>query len=334
MPDWPLIGNRHITSYLEKSIVNNQLSNAYLFSGADDLGKTTLASFFAKLLLCSNSHNAPCGVCPSCKTFRSEGDMHPDYHLVKRDSEKKNISIKQIREFIHDLSLSPFVGRKKVGIIKHADTMSIEAFNAMLKTLEEARAGVIVILVVNELSLVPDTVKSRCQILNFRSVKFDEIYSYLLNEQHVAKNSARDYAKICLGRPALAMKFLQDQEFYHQYLERVEAFLNFFQSDINSRFSIIEKLLAGKTGQIAVKNAYRILNVWSGVLRDLLLIGINNTKPIQHQLIADRLNTGDLKIPSQVRIISLYGRIKQSEEYLANNINPKSVLEGVAMGNF
>lgn len=334
MTEWPLIGNRHITKYLEKSIANNKISNAYIFSGADDLGKTTLANFFSKLLLCRHEDKAPCGTCPSCKTFDNPESVYPDFHVVKRESDKKNISIKQIREFIRSLSLSAFVGKRKVGVIKHADTMSIEAFNAMLKTLEEAKHGMIIILVVNEIAQIPETVKSRCQMLNFRSVGFDEIYNYLINEKSVSRNSARDYAKICLGRPALAMKFLEDRDFYDRYNERVEVFLRFFGGNINSRFTEIGKITEGSTGQIAVKNSRRILNAWSGVLRDMLLLRMNNTKLVQHQLVIDGVNDGKIQIPSYEKIFSIYGKIKQAEDYLRYNINPKSALEGVAMGIF
>jgi DNA polymerase III subunit delta' len=334
MTKWPLIGNQHITKYLERSIVNNKISNAYVFSGADDLGKTTLASFFAKLLLCANSQKAPCGYCPTCKAFDNTDSIHPDLHVVKKESDKKNISIKQIRTFIKSMSLSSFVSKRKVGIIKHADTMSIEAHNAMLKTLEEARHGMVIILVVNEIDTVPETVISRCQVLNFRSVCFDEIYDDLTREKNVSRNSARDYAKICLGRPALALKFLDDNDFYKKYLDRVEVFMHFFEQNLNGRFSAVNRLLGSDKGQVAATNAKRILNAWGGVVRDLLLLRMNNAELIQHQAVVNHVNSGDFKIPSYGKILSAYKRIKQAEDYLIYNINPKSALEGVVMGVF
>lgn len=329
---WPLVGNRHIIDFLEKSIKNKKTSNAYLFNGADDLGKTTLASFFAKLLLCGAKTTPPCGDCLSCRAFAQSGINHPDFHLLKKLKDKRNISILQTREFVRMINMSSFSSTKKVGIIKHADTMSMEAFNSLLKTLEEVKLGTVVILAVNDISRIPDTIKSRCQILNFRPVSFDDIYTFLTQEKNVSRNSARDYAKICLGRPALALKFLEEKDFYKIYTERMAVFLDFFKQTLHERSRLAENLLQSEKGEAAVSSARRILNVWSGVVRDLILIRMNNIKFIQHQYVFDAVNDGNFSIPNYSKLLEINNRILGAKDYINNNINPKSALFSVVAG--
>lgn len=329
---WPLVGNKHIIDFLEKSITNKKTSNAYLFNGADDLGKTTLAIFFAKLLLCRNKSTLPCGICSSCKVFAQNGANHPDFHLLKKSKDKKNISIIQTREFIRMINMSSFTSTKKVGIIKHADKMSMEAFNSLLKTLEEVKLGTVVILAVNDISRIPDTIKSRCQILNFRPVAFDDIYHFLTKEKSVSRNSARDYAKICLGRPALALKFLEEKDFYRTYMERMMVFLDFFKLNLHERLRFAEKLLQEEKGEAATSSAKRILNVWSGVVRDLMLIRMNNVKFIQHQYIFNTINDGNFLIPNYSKLLEINKRIYRAKDYINYNINPKTALFSVVAG--
>lgn len=195
--DWPLVGNLQITEFLEKSILNDKVAGAYIFTGPDNLGKTTTANFFAQCLLCENkeagSGNLPCENCNSCHSFHSGNNIiisdakdekqraaHSDFTIVKRAKDKKNISIEQVRGLIKTLSLSSFLNSYKIGIIKHADALSTEAFNALLKTLEEPREKVIIILIVKSLDSLPATIISRSQILRFGPVEVNVIYDYLI----------------------------------------------------------------------------------------------------------------------------------------------------------
>jgi DNA polymerase-3 subunit delta' len=171
--NWPLVGNRHITDFLEKAINANKVNGSYIFYGPDDLGKSTFVRYFAKILLCKKeTGNLPCGICPSCISFKvineadrekedSEHIAHGDCHILEKAKDKKNISIEQVREFIRVLCMSSFFGSYKIGIIKQAETLSQEAANALLKTLEEPREKVIVVLLVKNLEFLPKTIVSQ-----------------------------------------------------------------------------------------------------------------------------------------------------------------------------
>jgi DNA polymerase III subunit delta' len=181
--NWPLVGNKQITEFLEKAIIKNELAGTYIFQGIDDLGKSTVARYFAQILLCQDRKSTdilPCGLCPSCHSFKTGQNnnetnedmlMHGDCHIIKKDDDKKNISIEQVRDFIRVLSMSSFLGNYKIGIIKQADTLSLEAANALLKTLEEPNEKVVIILITPDLETLPETIVSRSQVLNFYPVK-------------------------------------------------------------------------------------------------------------------------------------------------------------------
>jgi len=346
---WPLVGNTQITDFLERSIGKAQVAGTYIFNGPDNLGKTTLAAFFAQSLLCDNyvsgQGELPCGICPSCKNIQAgrgrkkkaaaeeeRESVHGDFHIVKKDKDKKNISVEQVREFVRALSMSSFLGTYKVGIIKHADKLSAEAANALLKTLEEPRANVVIVLITADLENLPLTIVSRSQVLNFRAVKTDIIYDYLINEYGATRSAAKNYSRICLGRPALAVKFFEDKDFYEWYLAQVKVFISFLGQDINARLSSIEDWAGKKlSGQEAAGRIKRTLEVWQGVVRDWLLLGYGLNDLVQHEILETELSSVKQKLSNEL-IFKYLALLEQSEAYLNANVNPKLVLENVAVG--
>jgi len=340
---WPLLGNDHVVNFLSRTLANDQVSGSYIFVGPDDLGKTTVASYFAYSLLCLNRDKGgslPCGVCASCKQHKlglSPGDedslasVHADLHVVKREKDKKNLSIEQVRKLIAELSLSSFLNSYKIGVIKHADSLSEEAGNALLKTLEEPRDKVVVILVVTELANLPQTIVSRSQVLRFRSVSNDVIYKYLIEEHNASRSQAKNLARLSLGRPALAVKFFEDKEFYNAYVERTQTLLGFWRSDLNGRFAAISELLGTKaTGQEAVTLSRRILETWQGLARDLILFHTGQKDLVQHEIVMPELEAVSRSLPLPA-VFKLFQSIRQAEDYLKANVSPKSALESVAM---
>lgn len=350
--NWPLVGNSHIIDFLSKSIINNKIASAYIFFGPEDLGKTTVANYFAKSLLCQNKTKSrkgeiilPCGKCVSCQAFNrggtnnsvlEEGEfggIHGDFHLVKRDKDKKNISIEQIREFIKDLGLSSFLGFYKIGIIKEADDLSLEAANALLKTLEEPKDKVVIILVTANLESIPATIISRSQVLNFYPVKTDVIYNYLLKEHKASRSLAKNLSRICLGRPALAVKFLKDKDFYKNYTDKVNIFLDFAEQDINERLAGIEKIIGANVyGQECSQAAFRVIEVWQGLGRDLLLLDLGHKDLIQHQIVEEELIKQRSKFSLETAgLLKIIKNLQKGKEYLKANVNPKLVLENIAI---
>ncbi len=342
--DWPLVGNRHITGYLEKCVNNRHVSGAYIFSGPDNLGKTTLAKVFAKILLCkaeSADKKLPCGQCSSCRQFKNSkqnnsgqaeiSEIHGDFHIIKKAKDKKNISIEQVRDFIYSLSLSSFMGGYKVGIIKHADSLSLSAANALLKTLEEPKNKVVIILIAQDLDNLPATIVSRSQILRFNPLSIEALYDYLVKTRKIGREQAKELSRVCLGRPALAVKFLENNETYDFYKQQIDTFIDFKEQNINERFFGINNLFAPKlSNQESVKLARRILQAWQGVLRDYLLLEYSFNNLIQNYIKVDKLKALKARI-SVFDILRMAKAIKQAEKNIAANVNPKLALEEVAL---
>ena len=341
--NWPLVGNKHITDFLEKAVVGGNTAGAYIFYGPDNVGKATLAEHFAKILLCEREgSNLPCGVCSSCLSFKDNTNydqeqleevriIHGDCHIIKKEKDKKNISIEQTREFIRLLNMSSFLGSFKIGIVRDAEVLSQEAANALLKTLEEPKEKVIIILVAKNLETIPLTIISRSQFLNFYPVSADIIYDYLVNKRKVHRSQAKSLARLSLGRPALAHKYLENKEYYRLYLDKVNTFLNFLGQDMAERFSSIDKLIGGSTsGQTSASSTARILEAWESATRDWLLLELGHINLIGNQVLEKEL------IKTQKRfglkeLVNLLKNIRQAKSYLAANVNPRTVLEYVCL---
>jgi DNA polymerase III subunit delta' len=335
---WPLIGNRQVTGHLEKSIIKGNIGGTYIFHGPEDLGKATLARHFAQILLCRETGNLPCGGCPSCTRFKpaalglDDGAVHGDLHILKKENGKKFISVEQTRNFIRKLSMSSFMNSYKIGIIKKAETLNREAANALLKTLEEPREKVLVILSVSDFAALPATIISRAQVFNFYPVKTGIIFDYLMSELQAKRSEAGSASRLSLGRPALAAKFVQDKEFLKEYEKIVNVFLNFIDKDIKSRFSAIESLLDEKEkGQEAVYRTAKILSVWQGALRDLLLAHYGFNDLLQNHAKIELINEIKQRF-GLADIIRMNKALKEAKINLSANVNPKLVLEEVAVG--
>ncbi|MFW5888376.1 MAG: ATP-binding protein [Patescibacteria group bacterium] len=342
---WPIIGNEHITDYLDRILEKRNLSGSYIFLGPTDLGKTTVARFFAGHILCESEQKeggSLCGQCPSCKQMNADKNgkgeeggfeaVHSDLHIVEKDPAKRNISIEQVRGFIRSLGMSSFLNSYKIGIIKNAESLSIEAANALLKTMEEPSGKVVIILIASYLDNIPETIVSRSQVLNFRPVNYGELYDYLLKEYGTDRGSAKNLSHLSLGRPALAKKFFEDKDFYEDYIFRAQVFLDIFGNSINSGFNRIEEMIGGRaTGQESAGSVLDALECWTGIVRDLALLRSGNQKFIQHEIFSDNLEKLNQKL-DYVDLVNFHDLLQKGKERVRANVNPGLVLEDIVCG--
>ncbi len=166
-----LIGQEHVQRTLANAIESNRLAHGYIFSGQRGTGKTTVARILARCLNCIHGPTAkPCGVCSSCVEI-SAGSS-PD--VIEIDA-ASNRGINEMREIRENVRYRPARDRYKVFIVDEAHQITKEAFNALLKTLEEPPEWVVFILCTTEANEIPNTIASRCQQFTFRSVDFAEL---------------------------------------------------------------------------------------------------------------------------------------------------------------
>lgn len=165
-----VVGQTHIIQTLKNAIVQNRIAHAYLFCGPRGTGKTSIAKIFAKTLNCTNSQNAPCGVCENCKM--AANGSHPD--IIEIDAASNN-GVDEVRNLIDKVKYAPMQGKYKIYIIDEVHMMTSGAFNALLKTIEEPPAHVIFIFATTEPNKVLPTIISRCQRFDFNKVSMHDI---------------------------------------------------------------------------------------------------------------------------------------------------------------
>lgn len=165
-----VVGQTHIIQTLKNAIVQNRIAHAYLFCGPRGTGKTSIAKIFAKTLNCTNSQDAPCGVCENCKM--AANGSHPD--IIEIDAASNN-GVDEVRNLIDKVKYAPMQGKYKIYIIDEVHMMTSGAFNALLKTIEEPPAHVIFIFATTEPNKVLPTIISRCQRFDFNKVSMHDL---------------------------------------------------------------------------------------------------------------------------------------------------------------
>lgn len=245
-------GQDHIVTTLKNQIKADRIGHAYLFCGTRGTGKTTIAKIFAKAVNCEHPvDGSPCGECPTCKAIAAGTSMN----VIEIDAASNN-GVDNIRQIREEVEYRPTEGKYKVYIIDEVHMLSIGAFNALLKTLEEPPSYVMFILATTEAHKIPITILSRCQRYDFRRISIDTIAARLneLMEKEqvpVEEKAIRYVAKAADGsmRDALSLldqciAFYLGQELtYDKVLETLGA----VDTEVFSRLlrQILEKNVTG-----------------------------------------------------------------------------------------
>lgn len=212
-----VLGQNHIKKHFENAIKMGKISHAYIINGEVGSGKMRLAKDFAKALQCEN--NAPenesrsgraCNECKSCK--QTESLNQPDIKYVTY--EKTGIGVDEIRVQINsDVDIKPYSSRYKIYIVPESETMTVQAQNALLKTIEEPPEYAIIILLTTNAEIFLPTILSRCVLLNMKPVKDEAIKNQLMSSYGVSAHEASVAAMFSAGNPGKAIKLIASQDF-------------------------------------------------------------------------------------------------------------------------
>ncbi|MDP4267550.1 MAG: DNA polymerase III subunit gamma/tau, partial [Bacteroidota bacterium] len=177
-----VVGQKSITNTLKNAIRNNQIAQAFLFTGPRGVGKTTCARILAKTINCENitENVEPCNTCESCVSFNKS----QSFNIHELDAASNN-SVDDIRALVDQVRFAPQIGKYSIYIIDEVHMLSAAAFNAFLKTLEEPPAHAKFILATTERHKIIPTILSRCQIFDFKRITIEDIASHLA---YVAKS--------------------------------------------------------------------------------------------------------------------------------------------------
>ncbi len=279
---WNIVGHAEAVDRLRGAIESGRVGHAYLIAGPEGVGKTTLALELARALMClKRDDGIACGECDSCRRISRERERrtHPDLTVAdvewqatlignRAGGVRQRLSIEAVRWLRQDIVSRPVLSRWKVQIVDDADRLSISAPDAFLKTLEEPPGSAVIILVTTSLEAIPETIRSRCQLIQLGLVPKAEIVS-ALRERGVQDDKAVAIAAIARGRIATAFDLVDDPEALEKW-----------QTDVTEAFGYLSEPLGRLrlAGPIAANHTkerdrtFALLEHCAGLWRDALLV--------------------------------------------------------------
>ena len=208
-----IIGNPKTKEILRKTIISNRASHSYMFLGQEGIGKKLIAREFAKAILCLDTtkteRGSYCNVCKSCIEFSSNNN--PDF--IHLEPEESKIKIDQIRNMQIKVAEKPIISQNKVYIINDADTMTNEAQNCLLKTLEEPPEYVTMVLIGKNEEGFLTTIRSRCTKLHFDKISNNDLKNYLIKNN--VTDISEDLLEIADGSIKKALEINENREIYY-----------------------------------------------------------------------------------------------------------------------
>lgn len=277
MTNWGnIVGHAWAVEMLKQGLANGRLGHAYLITGPEQVGKTTLARTFAQALNCEAAEGErPCGQCRPCKLIAI--DRHPDVKLVQPEVSargKLTLKIETIRQLQQDLNLSAYEARYKIAILQRFDAATIGAANAFLKTLEEPPGKVILLLTATDADMLLPTISSRCRTLNLRPLPTDLIEQSLATRWQVPAEKATLLAHLADGRLGWAVQAAEDETVLQTRAEQLANLHEALAGQRVLRFQLADKL-ARKPEALP-----GLLKIWLSWWRDLTLLSQRRGQPI------------------------------------------------------
>lgn len=276
MPFRNVVGQGRVVSYLEKTLMQSKTTHAYMIEGVKGLGKKNLAYELAKGICCESKEDKPCGVCKSC----SKAERGTNRNIIYLEEEKA-IKIESIREIQEEIKVKTFDGSIRVYIICDSDKMTVQAQNALLKTLEEPPAKVVIILTnINANRLLP-TIVSRCQVIKLKPIKEEDMRKYLNEKKNLSWSQSKIVASLSDGIIGKALKTLEDET----YVKRRELVLNII--DKISTTSVFDVLKSAEFFNEEKENIMELLDILVTWYRDLIIY--KETEQLDYVINCDKI---------------------------------------------
>jgi len=301
---------------LKTNVREGQIPHALMFTGPKGVGKAKAALEFAKFLNCQKAQDDACGRCPSC--LKIDAFSHPDVLIMTKDDDRTQIPISKIRELQHRFSLKPFEAQWKVAFIKEAEDMTEEAFNCLLKILEEPGPNTLFILTVSNIRYMPDTIVSRCQVVRFKALTRDQVKAILINDFHIGEKEAGFLSAISGGDLSSALRFKEKDAVLWK-----NAIIDAFISEGTDSIARDTKDLFEGNRQDKIE----ALDILLGFYRDVLVYTFTQDPDIV--INTDRIDTiSDLSKTSDVEKVQGYMRdIEETKDALMSNANAKLAIK-------
>lgn len=274
-----VVGHRDIIQYIKGAIQQNKVSHAYILNGPRGSGKKLLANLFAMTLQCESRQPEPCGECRSC--IQTNNGNQPDIITVKHEK-PASISVDDVRTQINgDIMIKPYSSPYKIYIVPEADLMTVQAQNAILKTIEEPpEYAVIFLLTENADSLLP-TIRSRCVMLKLRNIKDKLVKKYLMEQMQVPDYQADLCAAFAQGNIGRAIMLAKSEHFNEIKENAIQLMKYIDEMELHEIVAAIKEISKYK---LEVTDYLDIMTIW---YRDVLLY--KATKDVGSLVFGDQL---------------------------------------------
>ena len=258
-----ILGNEMIKEHFQKAIETHRISHAYILTGEAGTGRKSIANAFAMTLLCEKGGTEPCMVCHSCKQVLSGN--HPDLIYVTHEK-PASISVDDIREQINDtIMIRPYSSYYKIYIVDEAEKMTIQAQNALLKTIEEPPSYAVIILITTNQEAFLPTILSRCVQLKLKPLKDFTVKSYLTEQLSVPEKDAEICAAFARGNLGKAIHLASSDEFKELYKRVMNLMKNVDTMDIVMLLDCIREM---KEQNFDIYEVLDLMQLW---YRDVLM---------------------------------------------------------------
>lgn len=314
-----VVGHTEIIEYIKNSVKENKVSHAYILNGERGSGKKMLANLFAQKLQCEQGGDEPCYECHSCKQAISGN--HPD--IIQVTHEKPNsISVDEVRVQVNgDVQVKPYSGKYKIYIIPQADLMTVQAQNAILKTIEEPPAyAIFFLLTENAQSLLP-TICSRCVMLKLRNIKDHLVQKYLMEHLEVPDYKAEVCTAFAQGNIGRAIMLANSEHFNEIKGEAIQLLTNIDTMELHDMVEAVKRVAAYK---IEITDYFDVLMIW---YRDVLIY--KATKNIDRVIFGEQIDyiKERAKNSSYEGIETILTAIETAKTRLKANVNFDLVME-------
>lgn len=316
-----VVGHKNIIQYIGNAIMSDTVSHAYILNGERGSGKKMLASLFAMNLQCQNrdQDGEACGQCQSCKQAMSGNQ--PD--IIRVTHEKPTtISVDDIREQVNnDIVIKPYSSKYKVYIIDEADMMSVQAQNALLKTIEEPPAYAVIILLTENAETLLPTIRSRCVMLKLRNIKDQLVKKYLMEQMEIPDYKADVCVAFAQGNMGKAIALATSEYFNEIKEESVHLLRNIDDMQVEELIAAVKKCVAYK---LNITDYLDVIAIW---YRDVLIY--KATQNVDRVVFSDQLRyiKERAKKSSYEGIENILEGLEKAKARLKANVNFELTME-------
>lgn len=258
-----VVGHNDIIQYIQGAVEQDKVSHAYILNGQRGSGKKLLARLFAMTLQCESGKSEPCGECRSCK--QTKNGNQPDIITIKHEK-PASIGVEDIREQLNgDIMIKPYSSPYKIYIIPEADLLTVQAQNALLKTIEEPPAYAIIFLLTENADTLLPTIRSRCVMLKLRNIKDKLVKKYLMEELQIPDYQAEICAAFAQGNIGRAIMLAKSEHFNEIKEQAIQLMKYIDEMELHEIVSAIKEINKYK---LEVTDYFDIIMIW---YRDVLL---------------------------------------------------------------